>query len=32
MSRLKELYKNEVVKSLQEQFDYNNSMEVPKGT
>ena len=32
MSRLKELYKNEVVAALQEQFDYSNPMQVPKVT
>jgi len=32
MSRLQELYKNEVVAKLQEEFGYKNIMEVPKVT
>lgn len=32
MARLKELYKSEVVAKLQEQFGYNNVMEVPRIT
>lgn len=32
MSRLKEVYKNEVVSKLQEQFGYKSVMEVPKIT
>ena len=32
MSRLQELYKNEVVTKLQEEFGYKNIMEVPKVT
>jgi len=32
MSRLKDLYKSEVVAKLQEEFGYNNVMEVPKVT
>jgi large subunit ribosomal protein L5 len=32
MSRLKELYKSEVVAKLQEEFGYKNIMEVPKVT
>ena len=32
MSRLKELYKSEVVAQLQEQFGYANPMQVPKVT
>jgi len=32
MSRLKELYKSEVVAKLQEEFGYNNVMQVPKVT
>ena len=32
MSRLKEFYKDTVVKQLQEQFGYKSSMEVPKIT
>ncbi len=32
MSRLQELYKNEVVAKLQEEFGYKNTMEVPKVT
>lgn len=32
MSRLKEVYKNEVVSKLQEQFGYQSVMEVPKIT
>ena len=31
-ARLKELYKSEVRKSLQDKFGYKNSMEVPKLT
>ena len=30
MNRLKEMYKNEIVPSLKEEFQYNNVMEVPK--
>ncbi|MEE2731017.1 MAG: 50S ribosomal protein L5 [Pseudomonadota bacterium] len=32
MSRLKEVYKNEIVSKLQEQFGYQSVMEVPKIT
>ncbi|WP_221797413.1 50S ribosomal protein L5 [Oceanobacter mangrovi] len=32
MSRLEQLYKNEVVAKLKEEFGYNNIMEVPKIT
>lgn len=32
MSRLKELYKNEVASGLQEQFGYKNVMQIPKVT
>ena len=32
MSRLKEVYKNEIVSKLQEQFSYSSVMEVPKIT
>jgi len=32
MSRLKDLYKSEVVAKLQEQFGYDNIMQVPKVT
>lgn len=32
MSRLKEVYKNEIVSKLQEQFGYKSVMEVPKIT
>ncbi|MGB3620050.1 50S ribosomal protein L5 [Ketobacter sp. MCCC 1A13808] len=32
MSRLKEVYKNEIVSKLQEQFSYKSVMEVPKIT
>jgi large subunit ribosomal protein L5 len=30
MSRLKDLYKNEVVAKLTEEFGYKNPMEVPR--
>ena len=32
MSRLKEVYNNEIVSKLQEQFGYKSVMEVPKIT
>lgn len=32
MARLQEFYKNDVVKKLQEQFNYDNVMEVPRIT
>ena len=32
MARLRDVYKNEVVKELQKQFSYENPMQVPKIT
>ena len=32
MARLKDIYRDEVVKKLTEQFDYKNVMEVPRIT
>ena len=30
MSRLKEIYKNEIVDAMMKKFEYKNVMEVPK--